>query len=94
MNSSRKVNAMFPRFVLKLGLKIYFINVRMQKNDGSILKTLGMVLASFQGGNILGKAWFFQETFFLANFSIKVVLGMPFLIFSNKNIQFPRIKLI
>ena len=48
----------------------------------------GMVLASFQVEDTLGRARFFQETFLLADLSIEVVLGMPFLTLSNTNIQF------
>ena len=35
------------RYILKLGLKIYSTNVKVQKIDGSILKTFKIVLASF-----------------------------------------------
>ena len=52
-----------------------------------------MVLASFQMEDKLERAQFFQKMFLLANLSIEVVLGMPFLIFSNVNIQFVRKKL-
>ena len=36
----------------------------------------------------LGRIWFFQETFLLADISTGVVLGMPFLTFSNADVQF------
>ena len=42
-----------------------------------------MPIAAFQIVDKLGCSWFFQKTFLLADISIKVVLGMPFLIFSN-----------
>ena len=47
-----------------------------------------MILASFQVEDKLGRAWFFQETFLLANISAEVVLLMPFVIFSNADVQF------
>ena len=47
-----------------------------------------MVLTNFQLDDKLRRAWFFQETFLLANISAKVVLGMFFHTFSNINIQF------
>ena len=47
-----------------------------------------MVLASFQVEDILGRARFFQETFLLADLSVEVVLGMPFLTLSNADIKF------
>ena len=80
-------------YALKLGLKVRSTNLGAQKIDGSILETFGMVLASFQVENTLGRAWFFQEMFLLADLSIEVVLGMPFLTFSNADIKFAQKKL-
>ena len=79
---------MTPGYASKLGLKIRPIDVGAQKIDGSTLLTFGMVLASFRVEDMLGRARFFQETFLLADLSIKVVLQIPFLTFSNANIQF------
>ena len=45
-----------------------------------------MVLADFQVEDKLGRARFFQETFLLADISMEVVLGMPFLTLNNANI--------
>ena len=75
-------------YASKLGLKIHPINVGTQKIDGSTLETFAMVLASFQVEDTLGKARFFQETFLLADLSVEVVLGMPFLTLSNADIKF------
>ena len=47
-----------------------------------------MVIAAFQVKDKFGRARFFQETFLLANTSMEVVLGMPFLTLSNADIQF------
>ena len=47
-----------------------------------------MAIASFSVEDKLGKARFFQETFLLANTSMEVVLGMPFLTLSNADIRF------
>ena len=79
---------MTPGYALKLGLKVRPTDVGAQKIDGSTLETFGMVLASFQVEDTLGRARFFQETFLLADLSVEVVLGMPFLTLSNANIQF------
>ena len=51
-------------------------------------------MASFQVEDKLGKAWFFQETFLLANIDVEVVLGILFLTFSNADIQFMEKELI
>ena len=88
INSGSEVNAMTPGYASKLGLKIRPTNVGAQKIDGSTLKTFGMVLASFQVEDTLKRAQFFQKRFLLADLSIKVVLGMPFLTFSNANVKF------
>ena len=53
-----------------------------------MLQTFGMVIAGFQVEDQLGKARFFQKSFLLAETSMEVVLGMPFLTFSNADIQF------
>lgn len=47
-----------------------------------------MVTAGFQVQGKLGRARFFQETFLLADTSMEVVLGMPFLTLSNIDVRF------
>ena len=79
---------MTPAYTSRLGLQVYRTNIGAQKIDGSTFEIFGMVLASFQLEDKLGRARFFQETFLLADISAEVVLGMPFLTFSNANIQF------
>ena len=66
----------------------------LKKIDGSLLQTFGMVIAGFQIEDKLGKAQFFQKSFLLAETSMEVVLGMPFLAFSNANIQFAEKELL
>ena len=88
INSGSEVNAMTPAYASKLGLQIHRTNIGAQKIDGSTLKTFGMVLASFQVEDKLRKAQFFQKTFLLADISAEVVLDMPFLTFSNTDVQF------
>ena len=73
-------------YTSKLGLKICYINVRAQKIDGFTFKIFGIVIASFQIEDKIGKARFFQETFLLADINMEVVLDMLFLIFSNTDI--------
>ena len=88
IDSSSKINAMTPGYASKLGLKVCPTDVVAQKIDGSTLEMFGMVLASFQVEDKLGRARFFQETFILADLSVEMVLGMPFLTLSNADIQF------
>ena len=47
-----------------------------------------MAAAAFSLQDSLGRVRFFEETFFLADTSMKVVLGIPFLALSNGDIQF------
>ena len=50
---------MTPAYAKKLGLWTRKTYVGAQKIDGSLLATYGMVIASFQMTNKLGKARFF-----------------------------------
>ena len=88
IDSSHEVNAMISGYASKLALRARHINVGAQKIDRSTFQTFKMVLANFQVEDKLRRAQFFQETFLLADISIKVVLDMSFLTFSNADIQF------
>ena len=47
-----------------------------------------MIIAGFQVEDKLGRARFFQESFLLAETSIKIVIGMLFFTLSNASMQF------
>ena len=81
-----KVNAIYPAYTTKLGLRTKKINVGTQKIDGSHLDIFGIVIADCLVKNKLGRVRFFQKTFLLANISLEVVLGMPFLTLSQADI--------
>ena len=51
-----EVNAMTPAYASKLGFRARHTDVGAQKIDGSTLKIFGMVLASFQVEDKLGRA--------------------------------------
>ncbi len=74
---------MTPAYAAKLGLTTRKTSIGAQKIDGLPLETHGMALARFSLQDSLGKVWFFEETFLLANTSMEIVLGMPFLALSN-----------
>ncbi len=84
---------MIPAYATKLSLTPRKISVRAQKIDGLPLETYDMVLACFLLLDSLGRDRFFEETFWLADTSIEIVLGMPFLGLSNTNFQFGTKKL-
>ena len=86
INAGSEVNVMTPAYAKKLGLRTRKTDVGAQKIDGSSLDTFGMVIAGFQVIDKLGRARFFQETFLLADTTMEVVLGMPFLTFGNADI--------
>ena len=79
---------MTPIFGAKLGLFILPTCIGVQKIDGSTLKTYGINIAEFSTQDRLGKMRFFEENFLLADTSMDVVLEMPFLSFSNADVQF------
>ena len=93
LNSGSKVNAMTPAYAAHLGLKVRVTNIGAQKIDGFSLATYSMVIAAFQVVDKLGHSRFFPEIFLLADISMEVVLGMPFLTLSNANVQFAEKKL-
>lgn len=84
---------MTSAYTTKLGLTSWTIKIKAQKIDSLVFKTYRMVIAKFLVYNKLGRAWFFEETFLLANINMKVVLKMPFLSFSDTNLQFGARKL-
>ena len=88
INSGSKINAMTSAYATKLGFKVQKTNVRAQKIDGSLLATYRMVIAAFPILYKFGRACFFQESFLLVIASLEVILIIPFLIFSNTDIQF------
>ena len=88
IDSGSEVNAMTPAFAARLGLSVRPTGIGAQKIDGSALRTYGMAIAGFSIQDKSGRAQFFEETFLLADTSMEVVLGMPFLALSNADIQF------
>ncbi len=87
IDSGIKVNTMTPAFAAKLGLSTWPTGVSAKKIDGSPLTTYTMAVAAFSLPDSLGKVQFFEETFLLADTSMKMVLGMPFLALINEDIQ-------
>ena len=78
-----KVNAMTPAYAKELGLQVRKTDVGSQKIDGSLLQTFEIIIVGFQVEDKFGRAKFFQKSFLLAETSMKVVLEMTFLTFSN-----------
>ena len=83
LNSRSKVNAMTPAYAVYLDHIVRLTDIGMQKIDKCSLATYVMVIAALQVVNKLGRSWFFQKTFLLANISMVVILSMLFLTLSN-----------
>ena len=60
----------------------------MQKIDGTMLDTYKIVVAAFLVTDKANQVKFFEETFLVANVSLKVVFRMLFFVFSSANIDF------
>ena len=88
IDSGSEVNAMAPAYAKKLELRVRKTDVGTQMIDRSTLETYGMVITGFQVQDKFGKARFFQETFLVADTSVEVVLGMPFLALSKVEVDF------
>lgn len=84
---------MTPAYASTLGLRVRKTDIETKKIDESPLETFGMVIARFSLQDKLGRARFFQETFLLANTSMEVILGMPFLTLSGADFRFAESKL-
>lgn len=76
------------RFIEDLGLSIHNTDVGTQKINGSALKIYEMATAWFFVHNKLERIWFFEEMFLLVNTSMKIVVRMLFLFFSNIDFNF------
>ena len=75
-------------FAFQLGFKIWKINIKAQKIDGTILKTYKIVASIFSMSNKDSKKRFFEKNFLLADVNPDRVFEMPFLTMSNINIDF------
>ena len=87
-DSSIKVNAIHPPFTQELGFLIRSINVGVQKIDGNILDTYGIIVVAFLVINKVNRIRFFEKTFLVANISPKVVFRIFFLTLSSADIDF------
>ena len=91
LDSGSKVNAITPAYAAKIDLRSRPTNVGAQKIDGSALANHDMALASFSLQDSQGRVGFFEEIFLLADTSMKIVLGMPFLAFNKADVEFTKL---
>ena len=87
-NLGSEVNAIHPIFAKELGLLIRPIDIRIQKIDGTILNIFGIVVAVFSVTDKANRVRFFEETFLMANISLKVVFKMLFFTLSGADVNF------
>ncbi len=79
---------MSQTFAQKLGFKICKTNVGAQKLDGTTLEIYGMVVFTFSMSDKDGRERFLEGSFLLTDIKPNIVLGIPFLIISNANVDF------
>ena len=87
-DSKSEINAIHPAFVVKLGFEVQFTNIEVQKIDGIIFKTYGMVVVAFLIIDQDDKIKFFEDSFLVENISLDVVFGIICLTLSNANVNF------
>lgn len=75
-------------FAFQLGQKIRKIKSRVQKIDGTILKTYRMIVSIFFILDKDNMVRFFEENFLLADVKLDLVLRILFLIINNVDIDF------
>ena len=88
IDSESEVNVMHPSFAKQLGLSIQPIDVGAQKIDSTMLDIHGMIVAAFLVVDRANQVKFFEKTFLVANVSLKIVFGMPFLTLSSADVNF------
>ena len=91
--SRSEVNAIYPSITKGQGLPIRPIDVGVQKMDGTILKTHGMLVVAFSVVDEANQVKFFEKTFLVANISSETVLEILFFTLSSANIDFSSQKL-
>ena len=79
---------MSQAFTYQLDLVIWKTNVEAKKIDGNTLETYKMVVFTFSMSDKDDRARFFEASFLLTDVKLEIVLGMPFWIMSNADIDF------
>lgn len=92
-DSGNKVNVIHLPFIERLGLVVQSTIVIAQKINDTTLKIYRMIVAVFSITDQVNKVNFFEETFFVANVNLDMVLGMFFFTLSSIDIDFLKRKL-
>lgn len=71
-----------------LGFTLWKMDISIQKINSCTSINYEMIIAEFSVQKKLGKVLLFEETFLVSDTSIKVVLEMPFLTFSDVDTRF------
>ena len=85
-----KVNVIHPVFAERLNLMVQTTNLSVQKINGIIFETYRMVVVTFSVIDQADRVKFFEKTFLVANVSPDMIFGMPFLILSSADVDFPK----
>ena len=93
IDSKNEVNVIYPYFAKQLGFLIRPTDVGAQKSNGITLDTHRIVVAAFSVVDKANQVRFFEETFLVANVSLKIVFEMFFLTLSGADVDFSDRKL-
>ena len=74
---------MSPEIVFRI-----LFEVKVQKIDSITLDTYKIIVVAFLVTDKANSVRFFEETFLVANVSLKIVLRMPFFTLSNADVNF------
>ena len=88
MDSGSEVNNMTPAYASKLSLVLRTTNIIAWKIHGLTLETYRIATVGFSLKDILKMIWFVEQSLLLADTSMKMILGMLFLCFSNTDFYF------
>ena len=88
LDSGSEINAIHPIFAKEIDLFIRLTDVGALKIDGTMLDTYKIVVAVFLVKNKANWVRFFEQTFLIANISLKIVLEIAFLTLSGADIDF------
>ena len=88
LDSSSRVNAIHLTFAKELDLPIRPTDVEIQKIDGTMLNTFGIIVVAFSVMHKTHRVRFLEKTFLIANVSPEVVLEMLFFTLSGIDINF------
>ena len=88
LDSRSEINIIYPTFAKELGLSIKLTKIEVQKIDGTMLYTYGIIITAFLVTDKINRVRFLEVIFLVANINLEIVVEMLFLILSDADIDF------